>query len=269
MDPVSGQPTDDEILSEHQTPPAGATPAAPAAPQEPAFNPQDFGYTFRNETVYPRDRKDALELFQLGHSYRANKSKWEQDRQALSSYEAKRDVYQQYDKLSEALQQNPEFASELKNLAQKYSGQPQPQNPSTLPPEVLEMRQQLAEIQERRADDELKSELDGLERSNPNYDWRSDTGDGTLRQQLLRFMHDKKVFDPAIALNAMMYKTDLQRAKMDAERKAADELAKQRRQGVVPAGTQAAPSNAPRPIDHKNMSYSELEDLAIEELSRR
>ena len=271
---IPGQPTDDEILAS-QTPPEGTQPAA-AAPVEPAFNPMEFGYKFRTDTVYPKDRAEAIELMQLGHSYRTNKPKWDTERQAYSQFEARKADYQRYDQLSQALQANPEFRTELEQLANKYNGQkPQAQpnqTPSAIPPELLEKVNKLSEWQEQQAiereDNELKRELDELERANPSYDWKSDSGEGTLRNQLLAFMSKRGVYDPEIALAGMMYKPDMQRAKFEAEKKAADDAAKARKAGVVTPGTQPAPQAPAGGLNHRQMSYDDLENAALAGLGR-
>lgn len=261
-----GQPTDDQILEAEK-------PAA-AAPAEPSFNAQELAYKFRNETVYPKDRNEAIELMQLGHSFRVNKPKWEQERQAYSAYEAKKDVYQRYDQLSQALQANPDFRTELEQLAQKYSGakpQPQPENP-TIPPELLETVNGLKawkETQEtREADNELQRELEDVQRANPSYDWKTDSGEGTLKKQLLTFMQANRVYDPKIAFNAMMRESDLQRVRFETERKAAEEAAKARKAGVVTPGTNGAPQPQPQGINHRSMSYDDLETAALASLRR-
>lgn len=266
---IEGQPTNDQILSENGQP-------AAAAPAEPIFTPQEFGYKFRNETIFPKDRNDAIELMQLGHSYRTNKPKWDTERQAYSAYEAKKDVYQRYDQLSQALQANPDFRNELEQLATKYNGQkPQAQPnpaPNGVPQEFLEtvngLKQWKEQQETREADNDLKRELDELQRANPSYDWKTDSGDGDLRKQLLTYMHEKRVYDPDIALSAMMHKSELQRVRFEAEKKLADEQAKARRAGVVAPGTQPAPQANAGGIDHKKMSYDDLERAALAGIGR-
>lgn len=279
MDPLieNGQPTDDEILASTQNPNASPAATPVPAPSEATFDPTQFGYNFRQQTVYPKDKSEMIELLQLGHSFRTNKPKWEQDRQAYSAYEAKKDTYRKYDELSAALQANPTFRTELEQLATKYSGQAaqpqQPQNPaSTVPPEILETVNSLKQWKEQQetqaSDNELKRELDDIERANTSYDWKTDSGEGNLRSQLLKFMHEKRVYDPEIALSAMMYKTDLQKARFEAERKASDDAAKARKAGVVAPGTQPAPQAPAGGLNHRNMSYDELENAALASLGR-
>jgi hypothetical protein len=275
MDPIDSvsPPTDEEIL---QAQSSESDPQVAAAPAESAFNPQEFGYKFRNDTVFPKDRDEAIELMQLGHSFRTNKPKWEQERQTLATYEARKQDYQRYDQLSQALQANPEFRSELEKLAEKFNGTKPPaqpnQPPASVPPEFMEKVNQLAQWKEqqetREADNDLKRELDGLEAANSQYDWKTDAGEGDLRKQLLAYMHTNSVYNPEIALSAMMHKSDLQRARFEAEKKAADETAKARKAGVVAPGTQPAPQAPAGGVNHKAMSYDDLENAALASLGR-
>ncbi len=265
---TQGQPTNDEILESVQ-------PQAAAVPAESTFDPAGLGYKFRNETIFPKDRNEAIELLQLGHSYRVNKPKWDTERQAYSAFEARKDVYQRYDMLSQALQANPEFRTELEQLAQKYSGpkpQAQPKEPSAIPPEMVEtlegLKQWKETLETREADNELNRELESVQRDNASYDWKTDSGEGDLKKQLLNFMHKNRVYDPQIAFDAMMRKSDLQRVQFEAQKKAGEEAAKARKAGVVTPGTQGAPQAKPQGINHRAMSYDDLEKAALASIGR-
>lgn len=283
MDPLleKGPPTDDEILGSLNQPSSTSTePAAQpaAAPAEPEFKPQELGlgYKFRHETIYPKDRNEAIELMQLGHSFRVNKPKWEQDRQALQAFEARKPEYQRYEELSKALQANPEFRTELEKLAQKYSGQPsapaQPQGiPQELAPvleEVKQIKQWKEQQEQQAADQELARDLDALEKAEPGFDWKTDTGEGSLRQQLIRYMSENKVYNPRVAFRDMKWEEVQQKTQFEARKKAEEEAAKARKAGVVTPGTVPAPTNTQPPINHRAMSYDDLENLALESLRR-
>lgn len=269
---IEGQPTNDQILAQNSE----GNPPVAAAPVETPFDASGLGFKFRNETITPKDRNDAIELMQLGYSYRTNKPKWDTERQTAAQFEARKADYQRYDQLSAALQANPEFRTELEQLATKYSGQkPQAQpnqNVPGVPPEFMDKVNQLAQWKEqqetREADNELKRELDELERANPSYDWKTDSGEGNLRKQLLSYMHEKRVYDPDIALSAMMHKSELQRVRFEAEKKFADEQAKARKAGVVAPGTQPAPQANAGGLDHRKMSYDDLEKAALAGIGR-
>lgn len=277
MDPAlnNGQPTDDEILNSVQPDPgAPAGEPAAAAPAD-TFNAQELAYKFRNETVYPKDRNEAIELLQLGHSFRVNKPKWEQDRQALQAFEARKEEYQRYDQLSQALQANPEFRKELETLAQKYSGQPSAPAQPQVSPEIAPVLETVTKLEQwkqqqeaREADNELSRELDALEKSETGFDWKTDTGEGTLRQQLLRYMSENQVYNPKIAFAGLKWGEAQQKARFEAEKKAAEEAAKARKAGVVVPGAGPAPSAAPQSIDHRKMSYDDLENAALESIRR-
>lgn len=272
-------PTDDEILgSLNQTSAGTPDPAAAAAPVEPnpapveqPFDPSQFAYKFRHETVLPKDRNEVIELLQLGHSHRVNKPQWEKDQQALRTFEARKADYQRYDQLSEALKANPAFQTELEQLAQKYSGQtpqPAPQTPVSEDPRLKEFQEYIEQQRQREADTELANELDSLEKTETGFDWKSNSGDGTLRDQLLRYMSENKIYNARVAFRDMKWSEAQQKREFEARRKAEEDAAKARKLGTVAPGTTPAPSNAPKPLDHRTMSYEQLEQMAVESLGR-
>lgn len=275
----NGNPSDDEIIDSLSQPSAGTPEAAPAgapletpAPAEPQFNPQEWGFKFRNETVFPKDRNEMTELLQLGRSYRENKPKWEKDQQALQAFEARKQDYQRYDQLSDALKANPQFRTELEQLAQKYSGQPS--QPPAAPPSVADdprlkqFEEYIEQQRQREADQELANEMDQLEKTETAFDWKSNSGDGSLRDQLLKYMSENKIYNARVAFRDMKWNEIQQKKEFDARRKAEEDAAKARRLGTVTPGTNPAPSNAPKPIDFKNTNWETLENMAVESLGR-
>lgn len=267
----------EDILSELNQPgqdgqpqgsPAGDPNAPGGAPPADNFNPQEWGYQFRHETVFPKTRQEITELMQLGHSYRTNKQSFEQQRRQV---ETQASQYQRYAALDQALQQNPDFARELWALGQKFSqpgqagGAPgQPSQPQGLPPEIAHLPKQVESVVAWQADQELRQELDQVERENPDFDWKADTGDGTLRQQLLLFMRDKQVTDPVIAFRSMMYPSAINKAKFEAQKKLKEDQQKQHRQGIVTSG--GAPKPGEKPVDVRGKSYGDMEQLALASL---
>jgi len=137
----------------------------PAAPQgdgqvpeqqpQDNFNPQEWGYQFRHETVFPKSREEMTELLQLGHSYKQNKSTWDAERQQWTQAKPK---YQQYEQFEQALQKNPQFAQELRGLAERYQQQNQGQDD----PRYSELAQQVERMQQFQADYELTQEMNNL-----------------------------------------------------------------------------------------------------------
>lgn len=275
---ANGNPSDDEILGSLSQPSPGtpeetaaAAPAEAPAPAEQPFDPSAWSYKFRHETVQPKDRNEVIELMQLGHSHRVNKPQWEKDQQALRAYEARKADYQRYDQLSEALKANPAFQSELEQLAQKYSGQPS--QPAAQPnlaedPRLKQFEEYIEQQRQREADTELANELDQLEKTEKDFDWKSNSGDGTLRDQLLRYMSENKIYNARVAFRDMKWSEAQQKREFDARRKAEEDAARARKLGTVAPGTAPAPSAQPKPIDYRNASYEQLEQMAVESLGR-
>lgn len=227
----------------------------PAQAQAPSFNPQDYGYQFRHETVYPKDRNELMELVQLGRSYRENKPKWETER---NQYAQDKLRYQQYDAFQQALSQHPDFARELRELAQKYSQQPQSQED----PRFSQLQSQVQEMAAWRADYELATEMDSLQKSFPNYDWNRDTGEGNLRRQVLIFMRDHGITKPEMAFRAMMYEQSIRDAHLQGANKAAAATQAASRAGVVAGGGAKPPA---KPVQRAN-GYGQAADFSLAEL---
>ena len=231
-------------------------------PEEITFNPQDFGYQFRHETAFPKDRNDLTELMQLGRSYRENKTAWETERSQMQGLKQR---YQQYDQFEAALKANPEFSQELKVLAQKYTTRPAGGNAQGQEsPQFQELSQEVKAMRSWQADQELSREMTDLERNHPEYEWKKDLGGGPLTQQVLIFMRDKGLTDPDVAFRAMMFDQAKKNALMAGARSAAAAQQQQHRNGVVTNGGRPQPSKGP--VDPTKMSNDQIQNAILTEL---
>lgn len=235
--------------------------AADSSPQaQTNFNPQEWAYTFRSETVQPKTREEMIELMQMGHSYRYNKPKWDQQKQELDE-RAKQ--YEPYQRLKESLDANPDFRDKLMQMYQEYNGQ-QVQNPAD--PRLDEISQKIETWEQRQADMELQKELDQVAASHPEIQWNKDLGEGSPRQQLVRFMAQKGINDPELAYRAMYFPKATQTAAHQAAAKTTQNIKQQHRAGVVSAESAAKPERA---VDHSKLSWDDLSQMAINDLKSR
>lgn len=211
-------------------PPGDVTPAATPAGD---FDGSQYQYIFRGEPQVPESKEAIIEGLQLGHSYRENRTKFDQDKQ---DFEQQKTTYSKYAQLDEQLQQSPEFKEKLWALHNEYSQTPQQPVANQPNPEVAQLKEQFSQIQDHHADQALTGEMDALKGRHPNHDWDKDTGEGTLRQQVLRFMSDNSIMNPEHAFRAFMYPTATQTARMDGAGQATLQAQALNKQGIVSTG---------------------------------
>jgi hypothetical protein len=233
-----------------------ANPDGSQLPAQDNFNPQDFGFQFRHETVYPKDRNEITELMQLGRSYRENKATWEAERNQYAQIKPK---YQQYEQFEQALQKNPQFAQELQTLAQRYSQQAQQPKGDE---RYSELATQVERMQQFQEDYTLNQELSSLESKYNSYDWKKDSGEGNLRRQLLIFMRDNGVTNPDMAFRAMMFEQAKKQAEFQGANKASLATQAGNRAGIV-VGAGAKPPAAP--VKRAN-GYGQALDFSLQEM---
>ena len=252
-----GSPPNDTPIEEVPQESVETTEQTPVEPQQSQyeFNPDNYGVIFRGERVVPKDQTHLQELLQMGHSYATNKEKFnslETENQRLQQQ------WQQYDQLNRELIQHPELANQFQAAYQKYmQGQTQPgqvqQDPATV--------QRLEQLEQKMADDQLSADMQKVMASHSEHDWNKDTGEGSLRIQLLKFMQKNSITDPEFAYRAMMFPQATEQAKMNAARQTTQAIQNQHRAGIVSKGTAAPP--APTGWNPQGKSYDQAEEAGL------
>ena len=229
---------------------------------DPKFNPQEWGYTFRSEMAYPESRDHMIELMQLGHSYKYNKPKWDQQRAELDQ---RASTLEQYQRLHESLESNPEFAKSLWGLYNQHTNQQQPAQ-NTEDPKYSELDTRLQQFEERQADAELEREMQEMMGKHPEIEWKKDLGEGTARQQLLQFMAKEKINNPELAYRAYYFPKATQNAAHMAAAKTTQNIQQAHKAGVVQQGTAGKPEPH---IDHSKLNWDQLSEMALADLKSR
>lgn len=255
---LDGAGSDMPIVDDSTPEPTEEGQTAQPQPSAYEFNPDNYGVIFRGEKVVPKDRTHLEELLQMGHSYNTNKDKWTS---LESEHEKLKQQWEQYDQLNKELLQHPELANQFQSVYQQYmqgQGQAQPQQQGQIDPVY---QQRLDQIEQKLADDALNSELNKVMQNHSEHDWNKDTGEGSLRIQLLKFMQKTGINDPEHAYRAMMFPTATEKAKFDAARQTTEAIKGQHRRGIVSQGTAAPP--APGGWNPQGKTYDQAEEAGL------
>lgn len=249
--------------------PQGLDTQDPQSPQgEPQsqaddFDPNGFGYVFRGETHYPKDRNDLIELSQLGHLFRTKRDHYDKIENEYKTLSEKNRIYQQFE---QALNQNPQLAEEIRNAYQKYSQQQPNGQGAAQPgdPRYEELHSKVQTIEERHADQELRREMDSLRKNHPDHDWDKDTGEGNFEKQILKFMIEQGINNPEHAYRAFMFPQAVKTANFKGAERLTIEQQRAKKAGIVNKGNQG-PKKASS-FDPRGKSYSEALDAALSEV---
>lgn len=239
-----------------------ADPQGGEPPPQNEFNPNDYPYVFRGETTYPQSKEELTELMQLGHSYRTNRTKFDEER---ASFQQTMGQYEKYKNLEAALQENPQFAQEMWGVYEKFQNGGNNDAPPS-DPILQELQTKVLTMEERQADADLKREMNDLKKSHPEYDWDKDTGDGSLSLQLLRFMHKNRIVDSELAFRAFMFPTAMKNAQFDAKKATTQNIQRSNRAGVVANSSAGAPPA--KQFDPRGKSYDQAAEAAIASLNQ-
>lgn len=243
-------------------------------PVQDEFDPAQWGYKYKGQTMYPKDRQHALTLMQQAHDANVRNAEY---KERMAEIEEQRKQFAQYQKLDDAFKQNPEFAQKIWSMYNNQ-GQPtqddsdEPQHVKDLRNQVYEQQQMLAQLQsnyetwnDKEADKAIQDEIESLKSKYADHDWDSDDGNGSLV---------KRVIEHAIKLNNVPLETAYRdymwdnvqvNAKSEALKKAkADRLA-QKKAGVVLDGPHSRPKSAPPDI--RNMNWQQVTEQAMKEMT--
>jgi hypothetical protein len=248
---------------------SGATPQADAT----TFNPELYAFEHKGQRILPKDENQVRQWLSGGYNFSQNQAEFKKQQTEFQARQAK---VAELERLNEAFEKNPLLQKEIFALLQKTAqpqvpGQPPAQMP-VLPPEIqakLEkldtVTQDVQRMKEKEEDQALDQEVSGLKAKHPEFDWQSDAGEGTLEKQVLQAAMDHGLNDLEKAFRLVTYdklKTNTEAAVL---KRLADERQANIRAGVV-ATTGAPQKVAPKPVSHQDMTYTQLAQMAQQEL---
>ena len=265
---------DDTVISPDN---AGSPDASGVIPQDNAttFNPELYAFEHKGQRIVPKDENQVRQWLSGGYNFSQNQQSFKQQQAEFQARQAK---VAELERLNEAFEKNPQLQKDIFELLQKttqsqISGQqPQQAQAPALPPEIqakLEkldtVTQDVQRMKEKEEDQALDQEISGIKAKHPEFDWQSDLGEGTLEKQVLQAAMDHGLNDLEKAFRLVTYdkvKTNTEAAVL---KRLADERQANAKAGII-ATTGAPQKVAPKPISHQQMSYTQLAQLAQQEM---
>jgi hypothetical protein len=252
--------------------PAAEAPASTEQPAQPEFDPNQWALNFKGQPVIPRDRQHLINLAQKGHSFEQRMEDLNKQQKDIEGLKSK---YSQYEPLDQLFRENPQFASEIMHLRQKYEGgvqQPTGEAPaqaqSHVPPQVLQEIEQLKgnyqKLISENEDYKLNQEINALKSQYKDHDWDSDDGTGTLEQRLLKHAMDNKLGSIRSAYRDYFFDQYAAQAQNSAIAQNAEKQKELNKAGIVQTGTPAP--EAKSTFDHKKASYDDIKAEALNRL---
>ena len=111
--------------------------------------------------------------------------------------------------------------------------------------------------------------MDKLQQQYPGYDWKTDDGNGTLSTRLMLHAQNLGLNENQMDLAFQNYHFDTinNQARVNAAGQVSDKVQAQSKAGIQQGANAIAPPQAAAPaVDTKNMSHSQLSELAKADL---
>ena len=269
------------IVSDDTSAVAGADSpdASGAIPQDAAttFNPELYSFEHKGQRIIPKDENQVRQWLSGGYNYSQNQSAFKKQQSELEARAAK---VAQLEQLNDAFEKNPQFQKQILEWYQKSLNPQQPQQGGVnqpqqqLPPEILKqlekvdmVSQEVERIKEKEEDAALNQEITNLKSKYGEYDWTSDAGDGNLETQVLKVAMDHGLTDLEKAFKIVTYDKVRTTAEANALKRLAEEKVNATKAGIVSSNASPSQKPVPRQIDHSNVPYNKLAEMAAAEIT--
>jgi len=259
---------DDVSQSPEAAPPSVETPTQEPPASEWAAN--DYGYKYKGNVFYPKDRDHLIALAQKGHAFEINQEGLNKELRGIEEFKQKYEPYQRMDEFS---QKNPEFLNKVNSLYYEYQNgnaqQPEGEDISQHPlylaqqKEIDGFKQRFQQMDMSEADKEIDTQLEQLIANNKNYDWKTDEGHGDLGYRVMVHARDNGHPSLEAAFKNLMFDDMRLRSEMEAKKNLAEENKKNNKAGVVHGSAPAA--IGAKKLNHKDHSLDELAEMALNE----
>jgi len=254
----------------------GSPDASGANPQgsAPTFNPELYAFESKGQRILPKDENQARMWLSGGYNFSQSQAAFKKQQ---AEFEQRQARVAELEKLDELFQKNPEFQKKIFEIVQQQK-QPQqpgqsPQQAPQLPPEILakldkvdSVSQEVQKIKEKEEDAALEQELSGLKAKYKDYDWLTDNGEGNLEKKVLQAAMDNGLSDLDKAFKIVTYDQVKTVTEAAALKRLADQTTDNAKKGIV-SSSASNQKPVPKPVNHSNMSYKDLTEMAVAEMS--
>lgn len=250
--------------------------------RQQVWNGQEWVLKYRDKPVIPQSKDELIKWAQLGYNNDLRMKTL--DKRESTMVEREKSL-EQIKALSEAFDQRPDFKQSVLGIYQKLMNGEQAaaeQQADNMPDDqqaviapylekISSLEQKLqgiegrfSEIDNSKADEAVKSEIDQLKKEHTGEDW--DTPDSQTEKTLLREVLEHASKNGFHSLEAayrdLRWETAMANAKAEALKGADSAAQAAQRAGIVGKGGQGMPS-APKQVNVRNASYSDLSQLAM------
>lgn len=244
-----------------------------SAPSAPEFDPRQWGYKYRGQEMYPKDRNHLITLAQQGHMATQRMAELNKRAAELDEMSKRFGPYQQLD---EVFQKNPKFAQQIWDLYQRaqagedvvgssanggeapYLGQ--------LTQELNTIKSEFQRLKEEREDQALQKEVDSLKSSHPDHEWGQDDGDGTLEKRIMQHALDGGFSTLESAYRDMFFDQVRTNAEAAALKRAKENRIAEKKAGVIDkSGSGQRPAQRSG-FNVRDASWNQIAEAAIKGL---
>ena len=244
---------------------------------EPDFDPTQWGYNYKGQTIYPKDRNHMKTLMQQAH---VHNSKSEDLNRRLQEIDEMKGKFGKYEQLDKAFTDNPAFAQQIWAMQEKAQNGTLQESNADVPPELQQFHQQLSELQQKdqtresehqewknqQADIALEKEIQTLRDKFADHEWDLDEGDGSLQSRILQH-----AFDEGLSLERaykdLMWDTHTTNVKARTLKQAQEKRVADKKAGVVMGSGNRKPQSGN--LDIRGSNYNDLRDQALKEYANK
>jgi hypothetical protein len=253
---------------------AGATDGAgQEQSQVPQFDPQQWGYKYKGQMIFPKDRNHLITLAQQGHMAAQRMAELNKLRTDL---DAQGKQYEPLKQLDEVFKKNPKFAQKIWDLYQRAQsgedvlngGGGEKEDPvyGQLTQEVQSVKSDLQKIKEEKEDQALEREIDTLKKNHADHEWGTDEGDGTLEFRIMKHAHDNGFNSLESAYRDLMWDTVRTNTEASTLQKAKENRVAEKKAGVIDKGGTGQRPAQKSGINIRDVSYNQIAEAAIKGL---
>lgn len=230
------------------------------------FDPKAWGYKYRGQEIYPKDRNHLITLAQQGHMASQRMAELNARAKELDSMQKQFDPYKQLD---EVFQKNPKFAQKIWDLYQKaqagedVTADVQDNGLGAIVQDINGIKTEFQKLKEEKEDQALEREIETLKTAHSDHEWGIDEGDGTLEKRILKHALDGGFSSLESAYRDMMWDSVRTNTEAKTLKQAAQNRVAEKKAGVIDKGGSAQRPQQNNSQSVRGMSWNKIAEAAI------